>query len=62
MSASFPHLLDRTVDIGAPADVVFGYFTDSALWAAWWGAGSAIDPRPGGRDAHPEQQRRRGDR
>jgi uncharacterized protein YndB with AHSA1/START domain len=46
---TFPHALDRTVDIGAPADVVFGYFTDSALWAAWWGAGSEIDARPGGR-------------
>src|SRR4029450_11011246 len=25
------------------------YFTDSALWAAWWGAGSTIEARPGGR-------------
>ena len=22
---------------------MFGYFTDSAHWAAWWGAGSTID-------------------
>lgn len=49
MPASFPHALDRTVDIGAPAEVVFGYFTDSALWAAWWGAGSTIEAKPGGR-------------
>jgi len=28
---------------------VFGYFTDSAHWAAWWGAGSTIDARAGGR-------------
>ena len=46
---AFPHLLERTVDIGATVDTVFEYFTDSALWAAWWGAGSAIDARPGGR-------------
>ncbi|MEO5819921.1 MAG: SRPBCC family protein [Vicinamibacteraceae bacterium] len=46
---AFPHLLERTVDIGAPVDVVFEYFTDNALWAAWWGPGSAIDARPGGR-------------
>ena len=46
---AFPHLLDRTVDIGAPVDVVFAYFTDSTLWAAWWGAGSVIEARPGGR-------------
>jgi uncharacterized protein YndB with AHSA1/START domain len=46
---AFPHQLDRTVDIGAPVDVVFDYFTDSALWAAWWGAGSEIDATPGGR-------------
>jgi uncharacterized protein YndB with AHSA1/START domain len=49
MSTAFPHALERTVEIGAPVDVVFGYFTDSALWAAWWGAGSAIEARPGGR-------------
>jgi uncharacterized protein YndB with AHSA1/START domain len=28
---------------------VFGYFTESARWAAWWGAGSTIDARPGGK-------------
>ena len=49
MPAAFPHALERTVEIGAPVEVVFGYFTDSALWAAWWGAGSAIEARPGGR-------------
>jgi uncharacterized protein YndB with AHSA1/START domain len=35
--------------IGAPRAAVFKYFTDSARWAAWWGAGSTIDARPGGR-------------
>ena len=43
------HQLDRTLVIGAPPAVVFRYFTDSARWAAWWGAGSTIDARPGGR-------------
>lgn len=43
-----PHVLDRTIEIRATPDTVFGYFTDSARWASWWGAGSSIDPRPGG--------------
>lgn len=43
------HQLDRTIVIGAPPAVVFAYFTDPARWAAWWGAGSTIDARPGGR-------------
>lgn len=42
------HRLDRTVEIQAPRETVFRYFTDSARWAKWWGAGSTIDPRPGG--------------
>jgi uncharacterized protein YndB with AHSA1/START domain len=43
------HQLDRTIVIGAPPAAVFKYFTDSARWAAWWGAGSTIEARPGGR-------------
>jgi uncharacterized protein YndB with AHSA1/START domain len=43
------HQLDRTIVIGAPPAAVFNYFTDSARWAAWWGAGSTIEARPGGR-------------
>ena len=43
------HQLDRTIVIGAPPSAVFRYFTDSDRWAAWWGAGSTIDARPGGR-------------
>jgi uncharacterized protein YndB with AHSA1/START domain len=46
---TLPHRLDRTVVIGAGLDTVFRFFTDSARWAAWWGAGSTIDARPGGR-------------
>ncbi|MGE5243408.1 MAG: SRPBCC domain-containing protein [Betaproteobacteria bacterium] len=44
-----PFLVDRTVVIQAAPDIVFRYFTDSARWAAWWGQGSTIDARPGGR-------------
>jgi uncharacterized protein YndB with AHSA1/START domain len=43
------HRLDRTLVIGAPQAAVFRYFTDPDRWAAWWGAGSTIDARPGGR-------------
>ena len=43
-----PHQLTRTVVIRATPATVFRFFTDSARWAAWWGAGSTIDPRPGG--------------
>jgi uncharacterized protein YndB with AHSA1/START domain len=43
-----PHRLDRTITINATRDTVFRFFTDSARWASWWGAGSAIDARPGG--------------
>jgi uncharacterized protein YndB with AHSA1/START domain len=46
---SFPHLLERTIVIRAARETVFKYFSDSARWAAWWGAGSTIDARPGGR-------------
>jgi uncharacterized protein YndB with AHSA1/START domain len=41
--------LERSITIRAPRDIVFSYFTDSARWANWWGAGSTIDPRPGGK-------------
>ena len=43
------HHLDRTVSIEAPREMVFRYFTTDDRWAAWWGPGSSIDPRPGGR-------------
>ena len=44
-----PHRLDRTILIEAPREAVFRYFTDNTRWSAWWGAGSTIDARPGGR-------------
>jgi uncharacterized protein YndB with AHSA1/START domain len=43
------HSLERRIVIDASPEIVFRYFTDSARWAAWWGAGSSIDARPGGR-------------
>ena len=42
------HVLERSVLIRARRETVFRYFTDSERFAAWWGAGSTIDPRPGG--------------
>jgi uncharacterized protein YndB with AHSA1/START domain len=41
--------LDRTVVINATPDVVFRYFTDTPRWASWWGAGSTVDSKPGGK-------------
>ena len=49
MTQTFPHHLDRTIVIGALPDVVFRFFTDNDRWAAWWGAGSTIEPKAGGR-------------
>lgn len=46
---TLPHVLDRTVLIGATPATVFRFFTDSERWARWWGAGSTIDARPGGK-------------
>ena len=41
--------LTRTVVIRARPETVYRFFTDNARWAAWWGAGSTIDPQPGGK-------------
>jgi uncharacterized protein YndB with AHSA1/START domain len=38
----------RTIEIAAPRELVFRYFVDSERFARWWGAGSSVDPRPGG--------------
>jgi len=45
---NLPFSLDREVVICARRDTVFRFFTDSDRWARWWGAGSRVDPRPGG--------------
>lgn len=44
-----PFRYTRTIVIRARPATVFRYFTDSARFASWWGAGSTVDPRPGGR-------------
>jgi uncharacterized protein YndB with AHSA1/START domain len=41
--------LERAVVIHATPETVFNFFVDSVRFASWWGAGSTIDPRPGGR-------------
>lgn len=41
--------LDRTVLIRAEPSTVRRFFSDSELFARWWGEGSTIDPVPGGR-------------
>lgn len=47
--ATLPHRLDRTVVIHAEPQVVFRFFTDPERWAKWWGKGSTIDAKPGGK-------------
>ena len=49
MPTPLPFTLQRTVMIRATPDTVFRFFMDDRRWASWWGAGSTIDPRPGGR-------------
>jgi uncharacterized protein YndB with AHSA1/START domain len=41
--------LERTIFICAERRTVFNYFTDSKRFAAWWGEGSAIEGKPGGK-------------
>jgi uncharacterized protein YndB with AHSA1/START domain len=43
------HVVERTVTIAARRETVWSFFTDSGRFAAWWGEGSTIDPRPGGK-------------
>ena len=42
------HHLQRSLLIRAERSTVYGYFIDSARFAAWWGQGSSIDGKPGG--------------
>jgi uncharacterized protein YndB with AHSA1/START domain len=46
--STLAYRLDRSVVIHAPRENVFRFLTDTPRWASWWGAGSTIDPRPGG--------------
>jgi uncharacterized protein YndB with AHSA1/START domain len=47
--SSLDHVVERTVNMVARRETVFRYFTDNERFAAWWGGGSTIEPRPGGR-------------
>jgi uncharacterized protein YndB with AHSA1/START domain len=49
MMRELVHQLDRTITIRAHREVVFRFFTDNGRWASWWGEGSTIEPRVGGR-------------
>ncbi len=46
---NLPYELDRIVTIEAPPEIVFSFFTDNDRWASWWGAGSTVEPRVGGK-------------
>lgn len=46
--SALPHMLERSVVIRARQETVFRFFTDSTRFALWWGAGSSIEPMPGG--------------
>jgi uncharacterized protein YndB with AHSA1/START domain len=48
MTADPEFAVIREVLIRARPATVFRYFTDSERFAAWFGAGSTVDPRPGG--------------
>lgn len=48
-SIDLPHRLHREVTIRAPRSLVFGYFADTDRWARWWGTGSTIEPKKGGK-------------
>lgn len=43
------HILERTIVICAERSTVFRYFTDSKRFASWWGAGSIIEGKTGGK-------------
>jgi uncharacterized protein YndB with AHSA1/START domain len=40
--------LEHELLIRAPAELVFGFFTDSELYPRWMGREATLDPRPGG--------------
>ena len=40
--------LRHELQIAAPPEVVFAYFTDPGRMVAWMGVGALLDPRPGG--------------
>jgi uncharacterized protein YndB with AHSA1/START domain len=54
---SLPYVVERSILIDAERDTVFRFFTESDLWAKWWGAGSSVEARPGGavKIVHPNK-------
>lgn len=42
------YFVNRSILIDAAQETVFSFFTNPERWAAWWGAGSTVDPRVGG--------------
>jgi uncharacterized protein YndB with AHSA1/START domain len=46
--SGLPYSLERSLLICAQRKTVFRFFTESQLFAEWWGVGSHIDGRPGG--------------
>jgi uncharacterized protein YndB with AHSA1/START domain len=40
--------LRHELEIAAPPEVVFAYFTDPGRMVEWMGVGALLDPRPGG--------------
>jgi uncharacterized protein YndB with AHSA1/START domain len=40
--------VERTIPIRATRETVARFFTETPQFAAWWGRGSQVDPRPGG--------------
>jgi uncharacterized protein YndB with AHSA1/START domain len=45
---SSPPAVERSVDLDAPADVVWGALTDDAALSDWFGGDVTLDPVPGG--------------
>jgi uncharacterized protein YndB with AHSA1/START domain len=48
MTMELTYSLERTILICAERSTVFQFFTDSRLFADWWGKGSEIEGRKGG--------------
>ena len=55
MTMELKYSLERTIVICAERSTVFQFFTDSRLFADWWGQGSTIEGKSGGavRICHP---------
>lgn len=49
MTTELTERLERRISIRARRETVFAYFTDPERFARWWGEGSTIEPRVGGK-------------